>query len=552
MDYKKLAELLFPDVTLTIEDLEKRYSKRNLPEGAMVTRIAPSPTGFVHIGTLFTSLINERLAHESNGLFYLRIEDTDRKREVEGGIKDIVQAFKNFNIIFDEGTLEDLSDKGEYGPYAQSKRVDIYKACIKHMIQIGFAYPCFCSQEDLENLRKQQEDQGIRPGYYGKWAVDRNLSITEIEEKIKKGLPYIIRFKSPGKEENRVICKDLIKGDIEMQENDQDIVILKSDGLPTYHFAHILDDYFMKSTHVLRADEWLASLPLHLQLFECAGFDAPKYGHISPIMKEEGASRRKLSKRKDPEAAVSYYFELGFPNKSIKEYLLTLINSDFEDWRIANPKEPCESFIVRFEKMSTSGALLDMNKMLDVSKNTISRMTAKEIFELSIQWAYKYEKDFAELIDKYKDYTINIFNIERESDRPRKDIGKWSEVKENIGYFYDELFDKNIDKYDFDEKLSSESIKEILSEYVNIYNEDDDKNIWFEKVKELADKLGYAKDMKAYKQNPEGFKGSVADVASVLRVALTKRRNTPDLHQMMEVMGKDRVIERFKRCIDKL
>ena len=547
MNYKDLADIIFPDAK-EISYYEEKYPERNLPEGAIVTRFAPSPTGFVHIGGLYQSLIARKLAKQTNGVFLLRIEDTDQKREVENGITDIVQSLDDFGIESDEGMISETEGKGNYGPYKQSMRKEIYQAYAKYLIEQGKAYPCFCTPEELEEMRAKQESAKIRPGYYGVWAKCRNITVEEAIEKIKNGEKYIIRFKSPGREDRKIKHHDVIKGNVDFPENDQDIVIIKADGLPTYHFAHAVDDHLMRTTHVIRGDEWLSSVPLHLQLFHELGFKAPKYAHIAPIMKNDNGNKRKLSKRKDPEAAVSYYAEEGIPADAVKEYLMNIANSTFENWRRANPDKKMDDFELQLNKMSVSGALFDMVKLLDVSKTVISKMTAEEVYEYANNWAKKYDKELVDIL-KDKDYALKVFGIERGNKKPRKDISKWSDVKENIEYMYDELFEKNTQEYPYQVINDKESIEKILKLYVEkYYDENDDKQTWFDKIKQLSEEMGYAREVKEFKANPGAYKAHVGDVSTVLRVALTKRTNTPDMYEIMKVLGKDRVIKRFSQA----
>ena len=542
MDYKDLANLIFPDAK-PIEYYEKMYPERNLPEGAIVTRFAPSPTGFVHIGGLYQSICAKLSAEKTGGVFFLRIEDTDQKREVENGVNGIIQSLKDFDITPDEGMINETEWKGEYGPYKQSMRKEIYESYAKYMIERGKAYPCFCTAEELEEMRVKQENAKIRPGYYGVWAKCRNLSLDEMAEKIKAGVPYIIRFKSPGREDRKIQCHDLIKGKVTFPENDIDIPIIKSDGLPTYHFAHLVDDHLMRTTHVIRSDEWLSSLPLHIQLFQEAGFKAPKYCHISPIMKNDNGNKRKLSKRKDPEAAVSYYEELGVPADAVKEYLINIANSNFENWRRANKDLPITDFDFQLNKMSVSGALFDMTKLLDVSKSVISRYSAQKVYDESYAWAERHDESLKKLLDN-KEYALKVLGIERGNQKPRKDISKWSDVKENIIYMLEEPTE-----FDYD-KVSNEDVKNILLEYAKVYDENDDKDTWFNKIKDVAEKCGFAKEVKEYKADPEKYpKGHVGDVSSVIRVAITGRRNTPDLYEILKVLGKDEVMNRLNNRI---
>ena len=546
MDYKDLANLIFPDVK-EISYYEEKYPERNLPEGAIVTRFAPSPTGFVHIGGLYQALVARTVAEQTGGVFFLRVEDTDQKREVENGVTGIVNSLKDFDMAPDEGMISDTEEIGNYGPYKQSLRKEIYQAYAKYMLEQGKAYPCFCTTEDGEEMRKKQETAKVRPGYYGVWAKCRNLSVEEMAEKIKAGEPYIIRFKSPGREDRKIKHKDVIKGNVDFPENDQDIVIIKADGLPTYHFAHAVDDHLMHTTHVIRSDEWLSSVPLHLQLFHELGFKAPKYAHISPIMKNDNGGKRKLSKRKDPEAAVSYYKEQGVPTDAVKEYLLNIANSTFENWRRANPDKKMEEFDFQLNKMSVSGALFDMVKLLDIGKTVISKMTAEDVYEKALEWAKEYDSELADLL-KDKEYALKIFGIERGNKKPRKDIAKWSDVKENIEYMYDSEFYAKEQSYPYQQAISDkEDISKILDLYIEkYYDENDDKQTWFDKIKEVAGEMGYAKEVKEFKANPGMYKAHVGDVSTVLRVALTSRTNTPDMYEIMQVFGKARIAKRFE------
>lgn len=550
MDYKKLADLLLPELKHTVDYYENLYPKRELKDGAMVTRYAPSPTGFQHLGGVFAALIAERMAHQSGGVFYLRIEDTDKKREVEGGDQEIIKALNTYEIYFDEGLTEKGIEKGGYGPYKQSQRGDIYKAYVKHMLEKGHAYPCFCKEDEMELSRAEQEALKLRKGYYGKWAKCRSLSFEEVKDRIVRGENYIIRLKSPGNWDNKVILNDLIKGRVELSQNDQDIVILKSDGLPTYHFAHAVDDHLMGTTHVTRAVEWLPSASIHIQLFELLGFELPKFAHISPILKMDGNSKRKLSKRKDPEIAFSYYNQQGYPKESVIEYLLSIANSNFEEWRKENPSESYKSFRIGFDKISPSGSLFDTNKLRDISKNVIGYMKAEEVYSLYLKWARQYDNEMAQLLERDRDYCIGFFNIDRNIPKPRKDFACWMDVREFIGYYFDEIFYNVVKEgYDFLDKISSEDVMLILQEYLKIYDSNDDKTMWFARIRNMAEDLGYAKDMKAFKKNPEGFNGNVADISTVIRVAVTNRANSPDLYEIMNIIGKDRTFERIKNAV---
>ena len=551
MDYKDLANLIFPDAK-DISYYEEKYPERNLPEGAIVTRFAPSPTGFVHIGGLYQALVAREVAKKTGGVFFLRVEDTDQKREVENGVTGIVNSLKDFDMAPDEGMITDTEEIGNYGPYKQSLRKEIYQAYAKYLISQGKAYPCFCTPEEGEEIRKKQESAKMRTGYYGVWAKCRNITVEEAYKKIENGESYIIRFKSPGREDRKIKHKDIIKGNVDFPENDQDIVIIKADGLPTYHFAHAVDDHLMRTTHVIRSDEWLSSVPLHLQLFHELGFKAPKYAHISPIMKNDNGNKRKLSKRKDPEAAVSYYKEEGIPVNAVKEYLLNIANSTFENWRRANPDKSMDEFDFQLNKMSVSGALFDMVKLLDIGKTVISKMTAEEVYENSLKWAEEYDRELLEMLQD-KEYALRVFGIERGNKKPRKDISKWSEVKYNIEYMYDDKFYSKEQEYQYQVIADKEDIEKILNLYIEkYYNDNDDKQTWFDKIKELAGEMGYAKEVKEFKANPGMYKAHVGDVSTVLRIALTARANTPDMYEIMQVLGKDRIQKRFETAIKNL
>ena len=543
MDNKDLANLIFPNVK-GYEYYEKKYPARDLPEGAIVTRFAPSPTGFVHIGSLFQALVAWKVAKQTKGVFFLRVEDTDQKREVENGVSGIVNSLNDFGIIPTEGMTDENNEIGEYGPYKQSLRKDIYQSYAKKLIEEGKAYPCFCTPEILDEIRSNQEKAKERTGYYGKWTRCRNMPIDMAAEKIKNGEAYIIRLKSPGNPDKKIKHKDIIKGNIDFPENDQDIVIIKSDGLPTYHFAHAVDDHLMGTTTVIRADEWVASVPLHLQLFYMLGFKAPKYAHISPIMKMDGESKRKLSKRKDPEAAVSYYKEEGIPKQSVIEYLINIANSNFEIWRKQNPDKSIDEFTLELNKMGVSGALFDMVKLLDVSKTVISKYTAEEVYTAALEWAKEYDSELAKMLSD-KEYSLKVLGIERGNVKPRKDIAKWSDIKNIIYYMYDDKFDKN-GEFEYQKITDKDEIEQIVNIYFEkYYNENDDKQTWFNKIKDLAEEMGYAREVKEYKANPEAYKGHVGDISTVLRVKLTGRHNTPDLYEIMQVIGKERLLKRI-------
>ena len=551
MNYKDLADLIFPNAK-DISYYEEKYPERNLPEGAIVTRFAPSPTGVMHIGGLYQALIARILADKTQGVFFLRIEDTDQKREVENGVTGIVSSLQDFDMAPDEGMISDADEIGNYGPYKQSLRKDIYEAYAKYMIEQGKAYPCFATPEELEEMRAKQEAAKIRPGYYGVWAKYRNLPVDEAIEKIKNGEKYIIRFRSPGREDRKIKHKDIIKGNVDFPENDQDIVIIKADGLPTYHFAHAVDDHLMRTTHVIRGDEWLSSIPLHLQLFHEMGFKAPKYAHISPIMKSDNGNKRKLSKRKDPEAAVSYYKEEGIPAEVVKEYLINIANSSFENWKKANPDKNIEDFDFQLNKMSVSGALFDMVKLLDIGKTVISKMTAEQVYESAYTWAKEYDSELEEML-KNKEYSLKVFSIERGNVKPRKDISKWKEVKNAIIYMYDDKFVKLDLEYEDTKITDKNEIAKILKLYLSKYFDiNHDKQTWFDNIKELAEKTGYAREVKMYKQEPEKWPGHVGDISTVIRVALTGRTNTPDMYEIMKTLGEERVKQRIEMAIKKM
>ena len=539
MTREEYADLLLPNVKHDYNYYEKLYPERNLKEGAIVTRYAPSPTGFIHIGALLTCFINSKLAKQTDGVFFLRIEDTDQKRKINDGVNQMIDDLEKFNIKFDEGATKE-GDKGSYGPYTQSERKDIYWAYAKKLIIEDKAYPCFCSEEDIANDREKQTSKKERTGYYGYWARCRKLTMEEAIQKVNNGEKYVIRLKSNGSFNRKFKFKDLIKGKAEMPENDQDIVIIKSDGIPTYHFAHAIDDHLMRTSHVIRGEEWYPSIPIHTQLFVMLGFKVPKYAHISPLMKEENGKRRKISKRKDPEFAISFYHEKGIPNQAIMLYLETVANSNFEMWLEQNKYQNVDDFKLEFSKMSTGGTMFDYDKLINISKNYISRLKASEVYDLALEYAETYDKELADLLVKYKDYSTEIFNIERQQKKPRKDIAYFSDVKNQTWYMYDELFKP--DNYEWQNVTDKKEQELIRNTYLNeYYNVEDDKDTWFNKMKEMAEKLGYSGDMKAYKENPNNYKGSITDISMVIRVALTTKSMTPDLYDIMRLLGKDRI-----------
>ena len=544
---QELLARLFPDVTHTPEEYEVKYPARNLPADACVTRFSPSPTGFLHIGGVMTSLLSERLAHQTGGTFFLRIEDTDKNREQAGAIDIIVNGLEYYGVHIDEGMTSGGVEKGNYGPYTQSARKDIYTVFIKHLVATGHAYPCFVTPEELEKNVEEQENLKLRPGYYGKWAVWRDASQEKIIQALDAGKPFAIRMRSTGSHMKKVLFHDEIKGDIHMPENDLDIVILKSSaaaegaGLPTYHLAHVVDDHLMRVTHVIRGDEWFPSLPIHVELFKMFGWDAPKFCHTAPIQKMDGSSRRKLSKRKDPEANVEFFEKEGYPALSVQEFLLNLLNSNYEDWRKANQNLPNTDFKLSLEKMPVSGALFDMNKFNDVSKETVSRMTAEQVYSLGLRWAEKFDVELAGLL-KDKNYALAIFNIERGGEKTRKDVAKWSDVKNEISYFYDNLFKPDLST------VQNTDAKEIVREFLATYDASDTKEAWLEKVRNVAEKLGYARDTKTFKASPEKFKGTLGQVTNALRVLITGRSQSPDLYEVMHVLG----VEKTKARLEKI
>lgn len=537
-DCRRLAEAMFPDVVQTPADYEALYPPRSLKEGARVVRFAPSPTGYLHFGALFAATVNYLTAKSTGGVFYFRLEDTDAKREVEGGAEDILAGLEYYGIAPDEGARP---DDGPYAPYQQSLRAKIYAAYARDLVCRGLAYPCFCTAEQLAEVRARQEADGVRTGYYAQYASCRSLDADEAIERIRQGAPYTVRLRAPGDGTHRIRFDDCIKGTIEMPENDQDIVLLKTDGIPTYHFAHAVDDHLMRTTHVVRGDEWIASVPLHVQLFSVLGFKPPKYAHISPIMKEEDGGKRKLSKRKDPEAAVHFYTEQGYPADSVAEYLLTVANSDFEEWRRRNPDAPRTAFPFNLKKMSVSGALFDLQKLNDISKNVIAVMDTDTVTDAVAQWAREFDPSFYELLSRDTAYARGIFDIDRGGPKPRKDLAKWSDAKTYAAYFFDELFSNG----EWPAQLAPADIAAILEKYATVYDETQDKDAWFATIRELCPSIGFCPDVKEYKKNPDAYKGHVGDVSTVIRIAVTGRSNTPDLCAVMKLLGRERVLARL-------
>ena len=547
MTNKELADLIFPNINKSIEDLRREYPKRDLKDGAMVTRFAPSPTGFVHIGNFQQAVTDYILARGSNGIFMLRNEDTDGKREKDGAYELIMDTLKKYDMMPDEYQIGG-EIVGNYGPYRQSERREIYQVFIKHLIEIGRAYPCFCSKEKLDEVRERQEKYKQRTGYYGPYSTCRKLSIDEAYEKVNNGEDYIIRFRSKGNFEEKFRFEDLVKGRLLLPENDEDFVIMKADGLPTYHFAHVVDDYLMGTTHVVRGEEWLSSLPKHIEMFNALGIEPPKYIHSPLIMKkdEETGKLRKISKRKDPEAIMTYYSEHGYPTLAVIESLMTIINTNYEEWHTNNPELSYLDFTYSPKKMSASGGLYDLDKLINISKTIISKMTKEELCNEAYNWASSYSDELKELIDRDRDYFMNIINIERCQKKPRKDIAKYEDIIDNIWFMYDDLYESRDKEYDWQNISNKDEIKRILDTYMDKYFDITDKDSWFNGVRELTIELGYCANMKEYKEDPSKYKGSVADISTVLRVGLTSKSMTPDLYEIMKLLGKDRIIKRYK------
>ena len=547
MDYKALANLLFPNVTETPDEVEARFPARNLPEGAVVSRMAPSPTGFVHLGNLVQGTISERMSHQSNGVLFLRVEDTDAKREVPGAVEILINTLEHYSIAFDEGATID-GDKGIYGPYRQRQRASIYHVYAKKLVSEGLAYPCFCTEEELTAMREKQEAQKVNFGYYGEFAMWRDRSIEDIKAQLDAGNPWVLRFRSTGSIENQFKFDDLVKGKLTITENDIDHVLLKSDGIPTYHFAHAVDDHLMRTTHVVRGDEWMATLPFHIQLFKALGFKLPKYVHIGPLMKMDGTSKRKLSKRKDPELALTYYKAEGFPIAAVKEYIMTILNSNFEDWRRANPDADLDEFKFSPKKLNPAGSLFDYAQLTDVSKNVISKMDAETVYQLLTEWAQEFDADFGQKLAADPDFAKAILAIGRGGKKPRKDLSVWKDAKDYMGFFYDAYLEAPV----FNEKFSAETVKTALLKFLEKFDIADDSGVWFDKVKAITEEMGFTTDMKAYKADPDAFPGTVADISTFVRQAVTGKTNSPDLYTVMQILGYDRTVSRIKAIIDTL
>ena len=541
MDYQALADLLFPQVTDTPDMLEERFPPRNAPEGAVITRMAPSPTGFVHLGNLVQGMISERMAHQSGGVLFLRVEDTDAKREVPGAVEVLIDSLKHYSILFDEGATHD-GDNGAYGPYRQRQRAGIYHVYAKLLVSQGQAYPCFATEEELAAMREQQEANKENTGYYGKYAIWRDRSIEDIRARLDAGDSWVLRFRSTGSIANQFKFDDLVKGKLTITENDVDHVLLKSDGIPTYHFAHACDDHLMRTTHVVRGDEWLPTLPFHIQLFKALGFKLPKYVHIGPLMKMDGTSKRKLSKRKDPELALTYYKAEGFPIKAVQEYLMTVLNSNYEDWRRANPDADMDTFKFSPKKLNPAGSLFDYAKLVDVSKNVISKFSAEEVYTQLTQWAEEFDPQFAKNLTVDPDFTKAILAIGRGGKKPRKDIAVWKDAKDYMGFFFNDYLEKPV----FDEKFDKAVILDALNRFLEKFNIEDDSNTWFEKVKEITTDMGFTTDMKAYKADPSAFPGTVADISTFIRQATTGKANSPDLFSVMQILGYENTVSRIR------
>lgn len=542
-----MAQLLFPNELKTPEYYEALYPKRNLPEGARVTRLGPSPTGFIHLGNLFGAITDERLAHQSGGVFFLRIEDTDNKRAVEGAEEVIVNTLSYFGVHFDEGALLG-GEKGDYGPYHQRCRAEIYHTFAKELVLRGLAYPCFCTEEELSSMREKQMALKENFGYYGKWARHRNITFEEAQKYISEGKSFVLRLRAPEKSEKTFTVEDGIRGKLTMPENDQDIVLLKSDGIPTYHFAHVVDDHLMRTTHVVRGEEWLATLPVHVQLFNLFGWELPVYCHTAQLMKFDGGVKRKLSKRKDPELSLDFYKSEGYLPGAVWEYMMTVLNSNFEQWRIENPHTPIDEFKFTTEKMGNSGSLFDIDKLNDVSKNYIATLDAQTVYDHITAWAKDCDAEYFNMLTEDKAFTLAMIAIGRGGEKPRKDIKNWKQSKEFYSFFFDNTF---VPEDPYPENVSEDDRKEILKKYLKTYDHSDDQSTWFSKIRIIGEEMGYAPQPKLYKKNPELYKGHVGDVSGVIRIAITGRSNSPDVWCIQQVLGEKRTVERIKKAYEK-
>ena len=547
MDYEKLANMLFPDIDETVDYYENKvFPQRDLPEGARVTRLGPSPTGFIHLGNLYGAFADERLAHQSGGVFFLRIEDTDEKRKVEGAVETIITSLKYFGLNFDEGALLD-GEKGSYGPYYQSERGKIYQCVAKSLVEQGRAYPCFCTEEELGKIREKQTEQEVNTGYYGKWARDRNLTLKEVQSHLDNNEEFVIRFKSMGTEDGTFEIDDAIRGRLTIHENYQDAVILKANGIPTYHFAHVVDDHLMRVTHVVRGEEWLSTLPIHYEIFRTLGWNVPVYCHTAHLMKMDNGSKRKLSKRKDPELGLGYYMDLGYHPVAVREYLLTILNSNYEEWRIQNPDTLAEEFEFTLEKMSNSGALFDLDKLNNISKDVLLKISAKEIYEFLLNWAKGHKAEIASIIEDNKESVIKMLSVGRSGNKPRKDLMYCQQIFDFISYFFDEYFEIR-DSYP--ENIDTEEAKKLLKAYLKTYDHSDDQSQWFDKIRVISQENGYAAKPKDYKKNPDMYKGHVGDVSSVIRIAVVGRASSPDVWEIQQIMGEEKVRRRIKMAIN--
>lgn len=546
MDYQKLAEILFPHINETVDYYEEVFTKRNLAPGAKVTRLGPSPTGFIHLGNLYGAFVDERLAHQSGGVFMLRIEDTDEKRKVEGAVETIITSLKYFGLNFDEGALLD-GEKGGYGPYYQSNRGKIYQCVAKYMVEQGRAYPCFCTEEELEEVRKKQVEENVNTGYYGKWARCRNLTLEEVQAHLDNNEEFVIRFKSTGTEEGTFEIEDAIRGKLTIHENFQDVVILKANGIPTYHFAHVVDDHLMRVTHVVRGEEWLSTLPIHYELFKTLGWDTPVYCHTAHLMKMDNGAKRKLSKRKDPELGLGFYMDLGYHPAAVREYLLTILNSNYEEWRMENQDSPAEDFKFTLEKMSNSGALFDLDKLNNISKDVLLKIPAEEIYEFLLKWAKEHRNEIAGILENNKESVIKLLSVGRDGNKPRKDLMYGEQIFDFISYFFDEYF-KIVD--DYPENISDEEAKKLLNAYLETYDHSDDQSQWFEKIRVISQENGYAAKPKDYKKNPDMYKGHVGDVSSAIRIAIVGRASSPDVWELQQIMGEKKVRRRVEKLIN--
>lgn len=546
---KELAELLFPNIDKTIEYYEELYPERELGKKAKVTRLGPSPTGFIHLGNLYGALVDERMAHLSEGPMLLRIEDTDHKRKVEGSEELIINSLKFFGIEFDEGVTLD-GEEGSYGPYRQSDRKEIYQTAAKYLTEKGYTYPSFVTEEEMASLREEQEKEGINTGYYGKWATDRDLTFDQIKEKIEAGEAWTLRLKSGGDPEVAMKFKDGIRGEITVRQNNLDVVLLKNNGIPTYHFAHVVDDHFMRITDVVRGEEWLSTLPIHLELFFVMGWRRPNYNHTAHLMKiEDGGKKRKLSKRKDPELSLEYYMRDGYFPEAVTEYLMTLMNSNYEEWRMKNPDKSYKEFNFKTKHMSSSGALFDLNKLNDISKDVLVKMSEEDIMEFMMEWSSRFNKEAHTLLTKYHDDIIKLLSIGRGGKKPRKDLMNCTQIMDFIGYYFDEDF-KHVDS--LPERVSKEDAKKIITQYLDMYNQEDTNEEWFEKVKEITDSNGFTSNNKEFKKNPEAYKGNVTDVSTAIRLAVVGRTQSPDLWSIQQIMGEERAKARINMFLETL